>query len=493
MVMKNTLLLSLAVLGNCCVFTASAQQIKVSYSSTNAADRFSGNVFLYLSKENHEPKSGYVGLTSFPVYRIAVKNIKPGEAVLFNDAAVSYPVKLSDLERGQYFVQAVWDKNTGDHTIAATIGNIYSKPATFHFTKKTTAVFSLSCTEVVKEKEFIETDYAKEMKLPSKLLSDFHQKPVSINVAVMLPEAYLKEPGRKFPVLYNVTGFGGDYKRMSGNKNPESFMDTVPFIRVVLDGNCSTGHSVYANSENNGPWGDALVKELIPAIESKFRCDGGRVLMGHSSGGWTVLWLQTQYPSVFAGTWASAPDPVDFRNFSGVDLYKEKNLYYGKDSTLRWIATVAGRFPWISMKQMIQMEEVINRGEQMQSFNAVFSQRNADGSPRNLVNIATGSIDPETVKHWKQYDICQFLKNNWSKLQTELQGKIRISTGEQDNFFLNQAVHLLEKETSALNTGIEYGYYPGDHFTVWTKEYQAAGVKFLLNRYAAFNAGRRAQ
>jgi hypothetical protein len=172
MVMKNTLLLSLAVLGNCCVFTASAQQIKVSYSSTNAADRFSGNVFLYLSKENHEPKSGYVGLTSFPVYRIAVKNIKPGEAVLFNDAAVSYPVKLSDLERGQYFVQAVWDKNTGDHTIAATIGNIYSKPATFHFTKKTTAVFSLSCTEVVKEKEFIETDYAKEMKLPSKLLSE---------------------------------------------------------------------------------------------------------------------------------------------------------------------------------------------------------------------------------------------------------------------------------------------------------------------------------
>ncbi len=150
--MKNTLLLSLALLGNCCLVTISAQQIKVSYSSTNAAERFSGNVFLYLSKENHEPTSGYVGLTSFLFTASAVKNIKPGEAVLFNDAAVSYPVKLSDLERGQYFAQAVWDKNTGDHTIAATVGNIFSKPAGFHFTKKTTAVYSLSCTEVGERK-----------------------------------------------------------------------------------------------------------------------------------------------------------------------------------------------------------------------------------------------------------------------------------------------------------------------------------------------------
>lgn len=484
--MKKILLPGAIILACLYVFTASAQQIKVSYNSPNSADRFSGNVFLYLSKENKEPVSGYVGLTSFPVFRINVKNVKPGEAVVFNDAAVSYPVKLSDLERGEYYAQAVWDKNTGDHSIAATIGNSYSMPAKFNFTKKTDASFTLSCTETVKEKAFVETDYSKELKVPSKLLSEFHKKPVSINVAVALPAAYLKEPDRKFPVLYYVTGFGGDYRRMSGYKIPENFMDTVPFIRVVLDGNCPTGHSVYANSENNGPWGDAMVKELIPAVEAQFRCDGGRVLMGHSSGGWTVLWLQTQYPAVFAGTWASAPDPVDFRNFTGVDIYSDKNLYYEKDSSLRWIATVAGRFPWVSMKQMTQMEHVINRGEQMQSFDAVFSQRKADGSPRNLVNAATGEIDPETVNHWKQYDICLFLKNNWSRVRPNLEGKIRISTGEQDNFLLNHAVHLLEKETKDLNTGFEYGYFPGDHFTVFTKEYQAAGVKFLLARYAAF-------
>lgn len=484
--MKQNLLFAAAILCSMMVTTVSAQQIRVSYNSQSATERFTGSVFLYLSKENHEPMTGFIGLTSFPCYRISVKNIKPGETVLFNDAAISYPVKLSDLERGEYYVQAVWDKNTGDHTIAATLGNMYSKPLKFAFTKNTEKVFNLSCTEVVKEKPYVETDYSKELKVPSKLLTAFHQKPVSINVAVMLPAAYLKEPERKFPVLYYVTGFGGDYRRMSGNKNPEAFMDTAAFIRVVLDGNCPTGHSVYANSANNGPWGDALVKELIPTIEEKFRCDGARFLMGHSSGGWTVFWLQTQYPSVFAGTWSSSPDPLDFRNFTGVDIYSDKNLYYAKDSSLRMVATVAGRFPWVSMKMMNQMENVMNRGEQMQSFNAVFSQRNADGSPRTLINAASGEIDPVTVEHWKQYDICQFIRNNWSRIQPGLKGKIRVSVGEQDNFFLNYAVHLFEKETKDIDTGFEFGYFPGDHFTVFTKEYQAAGIKFLMSRYAAF-------
>lgn len=139
--MRNILRFSSLLLCSVTAISLSAQQIKVSYNSQDAGERFTGNVFLYLSKENHEPMAGFVGLTSFPCYRIAVKAVKPGQQVIFNDAAVSYPVKLSDLERGEYYVQAVWDKNTGDHAIAETIGNIYSKPSKFAFTKKTAVVF----------------------------------------------------------------------------------------------------------------------------------------------------------------------------------------------------------------------------------------------------------------------------------------------------------------------------------------------------------------
>ena len=62
-------------------------------------------------------------------------------------------------------------------------------------------------------------------------------------------------------------------------------------MELFLDGNCSWGHSTYANSDNNGPWGDAFVNEFLPALEKKYRCNGARFLAGHSSGGWSALWL----------------------------------------------------------------------------------------------------------------------------------------------------------------------------------------------------------
>ena len=132
-------------------------------------------------------------------------------------------------------------------------------------------------------------------------------------------------------MLFEVSGYGGDYHSYSGSNNPARPIDSTAVIRVFLDGNCELGHSVYANSDNNGPWGDALTKEFIPLVEKEYRCNGARLLTGHSSGGWTVLWLQTQYPAVFAGCWSSSPDPVDFRKFQKVNLYQEKNMFYARD------------------------------------------------------------------------------------------------------------------------------------------------------------------
>src|SRR6185295_9952655 len=102
--------------------------------------------------------------------------------------------------------------------------------------------------------------------------------------------------------------------------------------------------------------------------ENKFRCNAARLLTGHSSGGWTVLYLQTHYPAIFTACWSSSPDPVDFRNFQLANLYSDKNIFYGKDSSLQLVATVAGRYPWASTKQAYRMEDVISRGEQMRSF-----------------------------------------------------------------------------------------------------------------------------
>ena len=462
-----------------------SQQFQVSYPSAVYNQSFSGKVIVYLNKENKNPKDGAVTLESFPCFATEVKALSPGATVTIDDRAKAFPVKLSDIERGEYYVQAVFDRNLGGRAISQSPGNLYSLPVKVTLTKDTSLKFTLRCDQVIPERTFKETGFVKELRAPSALLSAFHKKSMTVDAAVILPQEYFSQPQRKFPVVYLVSGYGGDYHNFSGDTVTRSrAVDTISCITVYLDGNCSGGHSVYANSANNGPWGDALTKELIPLVESKYRCDGARLLRGHSSGGWTVLWLQTHYPATFAGCWSSSPDPVDFRNFQKINLYEDKNMFYGKDSVLQLVATIAGFFPVASTKQAYRQEYVVYRGEQMHSFDEVFSDRGADGDPLRICDPVTGEINKTCVEHWKQYDISLYLRSNWPSLQKDLDGKIRVSVGEGDNFLLNGTVHLLDDEIKKLNTNFVFGYYPGDHFTVSTPEYRSDGMKFLAGRYA---------
>ena len=463
-----------------------AQKFNVSFSENTSKENFSGKVFLFLSKDNNEPKGGSPGMEPLALYSFSVKNIKPNETILFDDAALFYPVALSDIERGEYFVQAVWDKNSGGRAIGESPGNMFSKSVKIKLTKKNEEVFNLICSEINIERPFVETQFVKVIKFSSALLTSFYKRPTTIDAAIVLPKEYYDQPQRKFPVLFTISGYGGDYHGFSGREIKSTPIDTTPCINVFLDGNCPGGHSVYANSDNNGPWGDALTKELITEIDKKFRTNSARFLQGHSSGGWTVLWLQTQYPKLFTACWSSAPDPVDFRNFQQVDLYSDKNIFYATDGSFRMAATVAGRFPWVSMKNMYGAENIIWRGEQLHSFDFVFSTKNADGTPRSLCNAYTGEIDATTVEHWKKYDICLNVRTNWNELKADLDGKIRVSVGNSDNFLLNFAVRLMEDEMKKLNTKFIFVYYPGDHFTVQTPEYKSGGFQFLQNKYIEF-------
>ena len=159
-------------------------------------------------------------------------------------------------------------------------------------------------------------------------------------------------------------------------------------IHVVLDPNCHHGHHVFADSANNGPYGKALIEELIPAIEKRFRAiprPAARLLTGHSSGGWSSLWLQVTYPDFFGGVWSTAPDPVDFRDFQRIDLYRAgENMFADARGVPRPIAR-RGTEPVLFYKPFSDMEVVMGHGGQLASFEAVFSERGDDGYPETPV------------------------------------------------------------------------------------------------------------
>ena len=140
------------------------------------------------------------------------------------------------------------------------------------------------------------------------------------------------------------------------------------------------------------------------------------------------------------------------------------------------------------MKTIYQMEEVVYRGEQIHSFNAVFSKKGIDGKPESICNTSTGSIDAKVLEHWKKYDIAANLKTNWETLKPNLQGKIRVTVGNGDNFLLNHAVKLLETQMNELKADFQFAYYPGDHFTIHTSEYRKDGYAFLKQKYVEWLA-----
>ncbi|MEO8110054.1 MAG: alpha/beta hydrolase-fold protein [Ginsengibacter sp.] len=227
-----------------------------------------------------------------------------------------------------------------------------------------------------------------------------------------------------------------------------------------------------------------MVKELLPAIEKQYRCNGFIALNGHSSGGLAALWLQTHYPETFQGCWASSPDPVDFRSFLSVNSYDDENMFYDKDGAPQPVTTLAGSVPLTYMKENCQMEKVQYRGGQMHSFDAVFGNKGLNGKPESICDAVTGKINKQVAGHWKKYDISLYLRNNWTSLEPLLRNKILVTVGEQDNFLLSHSVHLMENEMKKINASIEFGYSPGDHFTVLAnKDYGSAGNRFLAQRY----------
>lgn len=255
---------------------------------------------------------------------------------------------------------------------------------------------------------------------------------------------------------------------------PEENKQGVEFIRVLLDPSCPLGHHVFADSANNGPVGQALIAELIPAFEKSYRSiakSSARFVTGHSSGGWTSLWLQVTYPDYFGGTWSTAPDPVDFRDFQRINLYNPgKNMYVDAKDEQRPLGRSRGQV-FVHYKEFADNEWTLGPGGQLHSFEAVFSPRGKDGKPLLVWDRKTGVVNTNVAKTWEKYDIRLILEQNWNTLGPKLKGKLHVFMGDEDTFYLEGATILLKKSLEELKSDALVEIHPGkDHGSLMTRE-----------------------
>lgn len=418
--------------------------------------------------------------------------------------------KLSQLPAGRYRVQVLlhlyetFTRKDG-HTVKLPMdrgegqqwnrapGNLYSTPVWMTIepaaSQKQTLVLNQVIPPIVPPED---TKYIKHIRIQSKLLTEFWGRPMYLGAHVLLPEGFDTHPNVKYPLAIFHGHFPADF---------EGFRTTPPDANLPNEYNARFGISGYnrlvqqeahdfykawtgpdfprvlaveiqhptpyyddsyaVNSANNGPYGDAIVYELIPEIERRFRGIGqgwARFMYGGSTGGWEVLAAQLFYPDAFNGCYSACPDPVDFRAYTVVDIYKDKNAYYRQgpfSQTLRpghrdYLGHVSATLRDMNHKELA-LGSKGRSGDQWDVWQSVYSPVGPDGYPRPIWDKYTGAIDTAVAAHWREnYDLSHILQRDWPKLGKQLRGKIRIYCGDMDNFYLNNAVYLIEERLKQL-------------------------------------------
>ena len=420
-----------------------------------------------------------------------VDRLAPGQTIEIDADMRAFPDAWSKLPAGDYVVQAVLDVHHNYNYLGRDAGDLISAVQTVHLPASDIPTITLDATVPaqdpwtlpdsapanLREAAKVVHEQAQPIDFVSPTLSQYWGRDIHMYGYVVLPPGYDPASGKRYPTVYFTHGFTGNKDRLL---RPMAYVEAgmssgqmPPMIWVFLDESSPTGTHEFADSVNNGPWGQALTTELIPNLESKYRMDAdvnGRFLNGHSSGGWATLWLQTRYPKIFGGTWSTSPDPSDFHDFTGPDLYApHANVYHKPDGTpwplVRDKGKVLGSF-----EQFAKMERVLGPyGGQLASFEWVFSPRGKDGRPEQMFNRDTGDVDPQVVAYWHDhYDIAYRLQSNWPALKPDLDGKIHLYVGTADTFYLDGAAHRLKAVLDGLGAHSDFRFIPDrTHFDLY--------------------------
>ena len=486
------------------VFSADAAvRFKVNLGSPTALSggTVSGRLLIFMTAKKEPMEMIEPDFTDPDAVWITAKEISaPANSAVWVDAdETSFPAGFSSAPSGEYQVMALLDVDHSYTYNGVNQSDIFSKVVKVKMPDKET---ELTLSEhAPSPKPAVYPPNVKVIDFESPALSKFWGRPVHMQASVVLPPDYDKSKQLRFPTVYNVHGYGGDHlgpirgvanlmKEMTDGKRPQ-------MIYVYLNAHCPLGHHVFADSANNGPWGAALVSEFIPYLEKQFRMDAkpsGRFLTGHSSGGWSTMWVMVTHPDFFGGTWSTSPDPVDFRNFTGPDItkYPPENAYLTPGGKPYNLVRMGGK-ELMTVEQYAQQELVTGYyGGQFASFNAVFSPKGDDGQPMKLFDIRTGQIDPFVQKAWEKYDISLMLRSNWKTLGPKLKGKIHITVGTADTFHLDEAVQLLDAELRKLtnpSSDAKITYLPGKtHFDLYK---DGLGLQIAQEMYAVARPGAR--
>ncbi len=460
-----------------------------------------GRLFIIVSQDGDSEPREQIDVTGVPFWGKDVFNFSPKTKwISMNDKdgeIIGYPfAKFSMLPEGDYWVQAFLTVYTKFHRADGftllmhqdagegqwqfeSPGNAYSEPMLVRLGPKKYGKINIELTnvippiqplqpgEVLQQGNPRDTEWVKYIKIKSEVVSAFWGQDMYIGANILLPKGYNENPDQYYPVIYlqgHFPGSGAPFGFRPGNAFYNFWVsDAAPrFIAVTFrDANPYYDTSYSVDSANVGPYGTAILTELIPYIETNFRVERqpyARLLAGGSTGGWEALAMKVFWPDFFGGTWSWCPDGIDFHYHQLVNVYQDENAYYTFYDYIKVERPSSRKADGninFTMKQENDWERAMGTndrsGGQWDIWEAVYSPIGPDGYPAPVWDPVSGAMDFSVAEAWKAYDLNYYMQQNWSALQPFLDGQLTITTGMMDTYFLEEAVYLFDEFVKKAN------------------------------------------
>jgi len=298
-------------------------------------------------------------------------------------------------------------------------------------------------------------------------LRDPHRRPLT----VYLPPEYDRQPDRRFPVFVDLVGF---FASGPAHVAWKSFDESVPerverLVRrkamgpvIVVFPDCWTrlGGNQYINSSALGNYADYLVREVVPAVEQRYRTYADRsqrVLFGKSSGGYGSLIHGMKYAKHWGAIAchsgdmgfdlcyrgdiprvcnALAPYDGDYAKF--VKSFYRKRKFGGDSSTLMFLAMAASYDPDPEAPLGFHLP----------------------------MDLYTGEIDRRRWKNWLRHDPIYLARQARVRQQLDSLEGVYIDCGNHDQFALHFGARTLHGLLDSHGVTHQYEEFDDNHTAV---------------------------
>jgi len=500
---------------------------EISFPASLRDGPVTGRLFVMISRTD-EPEVRLQGhwINSPMMLAVDVERLLPGQKARVDFSTLGYPLaSLTEVPAGDYFVQAVLNvytefKRADGHVIHAHMdqwegqqfnkspGNLFSAVAKLHLDASKGYSHELRLSAIIPPLQVpADTQWVERIRIQSKLLSAFWGRPIYLGAVILLPRGYADEPNRRYPVIYAQQGhftheapFGFRTEQIAEKawdrreRESAGFETGFEFYRAwqsddfprmiavsLLHPTPFADMSGLVNSANNGPYADAVMTELIPHIEARFRIvrqPHARVLAGRASGGRDALTLQVRHPDFFGGAWVFQPWAFNFQRYFTLNIYENDNAFVVPPEELpewarsesnwlpveRFLVQTREGIPIATIRGLSRHDAVLatHAGGEFGTDDAMLGPIGADGYPRPLWDRMSGKIDREVADHWREHgDLAYYVEKHWSTIGPKLVGKLHLYAGDKDHFQRDRGVRLFEallKRTAAPHYAGTFGY-----------------------------------